>query len=655
MNFEKLCTYDEMDKMSMKDRNSYLDELYNGNKTHKIFARIEKITNKQLEISGIYYLMDDNKAYDFRLYKDNDKTNLYAKCSKKDKARFAEIIKELKCGEYIVCHIEANSDYDEINKFHYITFEPSTISKDVSFLDEMLEKNGLSLDLSNVYISPDNNSLLVGEIEKKCQATLSAFDYEKKLIVTEIEKLKKDEKTLDEGIKNKAKEQEEKLQLDYDKQIKEYKRKIFLKKLEIHKELVKKKKELSFLSKYIDILNCSNKAKENKNDLCTYKDFSTFDDMIKCAQKILKIKYGLGYRIEILESMYVGIQTDQLLLLVGRPGTGKSSLIENFPKVFNFENTAIIPVQPNWTDKSDLLGYYNPIEKNYISTPFLDNLLNFVENAKDDMDKLYFICLDEMNLSHVEYYFAEFLSKLQSDRTIQLYSKELFDDIISELKINGIKDNDSYFNGVDEYTNTEEFKKLSFEEKKYFFELRKMAKMIVKYPYEIEIPRNIKFIGTLNQDETTMNISPKVLDRSYVIRLENQNADKIVFDDTDIDYCIKYKSLAEYDNIFDTNDVDYSSNEIVEKIQSITHYSQRCINILLSNLEVNNWCRIIGRDRYIDLLISCTVLPKIRIQDKEYAQKIKLIKSLVKKYPLSNYILNLIDNESDKEIDYWSY
>lgn len=665
MSFEKLCTYDEIRAMNNNDRNLYLDNLYNGNTTHKIYARVDRINNKQIDISGIYYLMDDNKAYYYRSYKDDaNKTTLSVKCNKKNKAKFAEIVKGLKLGDHIVCHIEANPDYSD--KDNLITFDPATICKEVSDLGKMLEKNGLSLDLSDAYVTLDNKTLLMGEVEKKCKKILSSFLSEKDKVEKEIIKAKKEIETIDDELKSKIIEQERKLRENYKTELKKIESQLNddkIKRNNEHKkemnmlknELEKKKKEISFLSKYIDIYNCDIALENAKNDLSTYKEFNTFDEMLNCTQKILKTKYGLGYKKEVIASMYIGLQTDQLLLLVGRPGTGKTSFIEAFPKVFNFDNTAVIPVQPNWTDKSDLLGYYNPIEKNYISTPFLDSLLNFVENAKRNKDKIYFICLDEMNLSHVEYYFAEFLSKLQCDRKIQLYSKDIFCDVISEIKDNALRDSSKFYEKVNEYTYSEEFNNLTFEEKKYYFEIRKMAKMISKYPYEIEIPRNIKFIGTLNQDETTMDISPKVLDRSFVIRLENQNADKIVFDDTKIDYCIKYKPLTEYDNIYNLENANYKNNAIIEEIQSVTHYSQRCINIFLVNPAINDWCNCMGMDQYIDLIISCTVLPKIRIRDKEYKQKIKQIGGLVENHPISNYLFKVIDNNNDRELDYWSY
>ncbi|MDU2198862.1 MAG: AAA family ATPase, partial [Peptostreptococcaceae bacterium] len=114
---------------------------------------------------------------------------------------------------------------------------------------------------------------------------------------------------------------------------------------------------------------------------------------------------SLYYNEITIQKLYTALSTSQLVILSGSPGTGKTSLIEGFSDAIG-ANKKIISVQPNWTETQDLIGFYNPIDKKYISTPFLD----FLVDAKNDEDRLYIVCLDEMNLAHVEYYFAEFLS-----------------------------------------------------------------------------------------------------------------------------------------------------------------------------------------------------------------------------------------------------
>ena len=122
----------------------------------------------------------------------------------------------------------------------------------------------------------------------------------------------------------------------------------------------------------------------------------------------------------------------------------------------------IVPVGANWTDNTNIVGYYNVITEDYQSTPAYE----LIKKAQDDLENPYFLILDEMNLSHVERYFADFLSAIESDEEIPLYG------------------------------NNE----------------------------TLELPKNLFIIGTVNVDETTYMFSPKVLDRANTIEFNTLSA-----------------------------------------------------------------------------------------------------------------------------------
>ena len=126
------------------------------------------------------------------------------------------------------------------------------------------------------------------------------------------------------------------------------------------------------------------------------------------------------------------------------------------------ENYEIIPVGANWTENRNIVGYYNVITDEYQSTPAYD----LIKYANTDLDNPYFLILDEMNLSHVERYFADFLSAIESGESIPLYGSE----------------------------------------------------------EDLEIPSNLFIIGTVNVDETTYMFSPKVLDRANTIEFDTYSA-----------------------------------------------------------------------------------------------------------------------------------
>ena len=131
-------------------------------------------------------------------------------------------------------------------------------------------------------------------------------------------------------------------------------------------------------------------------------------------------------------------------------------------KLKNNSNYKIIPVGANWTENRNIVGYYNVITDEYQSTPAYD----LIKYANTDLDNPYFLILDEMNLSHVERYFADFLSAIESGESIPLYGSE----------------------------------------------------------EDLEIPSNLFIIGTVNVDETTYMFSPKVLDRANTIEFDTYSA-----------------------------------------------------------------------------------------------------------------------------------
>ncbi|MEM2691307.1 MAG: hypothetical protein QXS01_04310 [Candidatus Bathyarchaeia archaeon] len=144
-----------------------------------------------------------------------------------------------------------------------------------------------------------------------------------------------------------------------------------------------------------------------------------------------------------------------------------------------------LSVRPYWRDSKALLGYYNPLTERYESTP----LLKFLLRARDDYEKNgdnakpYFVILDEMNLSHVEYYFADFLSVLESGRDERGWTKE-------PLRLHSFKRS---IRDQDEQ----------------------------EIPPEFHLPPNLYIIGTVNIDETTYMFSPKVLDRAFTIEFRD--------------------------------------------------------------------------------------------------------------------------------------
>lgn len=178
---------------------------------------------------------------------------------------------------------------------------------------------------------------------------------------------------------------------------------------------------------------------------------------------------GLLMSAQILERYIFSLLTKPLLVLTGLSGSGKTKLAQAFVKWIS-ESTSqyrIIPIGADWTNREPLLGYPNALEKNQYIKPDSGALSLILEAAKDEnQHKPYFLILDEMNLSHVERYFADFLSAMESGEPIPLH------------------------NGNENWGDV---------------------------PPTIALPKNLFIIGTVNIDETTYMFSPKVLDRANVV------------------------------------------------------------------------------------------------------------------------------------------
>jgi len=190
------------------------------------------------------------------------------------------------------------------------------------------------------------------------------------------------------------------------------------------------------------------------------------------------VDYGIRFPKRILRAYHTALKTAEwspLTVLAGVSGTGKSEL----PRLYShfggikFLNLA---VQPNWDSQESMLGFFNSIDNKFDAQPVLRLLAQSQKLKSDDypaglQDAMCMILLDEMNLAHVELYFAEFLSKLELRRGMKGMDVPKI-----EVKLGaGIK------------------------------------------PYELPLGRNILWTGTMNQDETTKTLSDKVLDRGIVI------------------------------------------------------------------------------------------------------------------------------------------
>ena len=181
----------------------------------------------------------------------------------------------------------------------------------------------------------------------------------------------------------------------------------------------------------------------------------------------------LYYDINDIRRFIAGMAVSRILILQGMSGTGKTSLAHAFGEFVDNRST-VIPVQPMWKERTDLIGYYNEFTGRFNETLLLEKM--YEAGAREDM---YVTVLDEMNIARVEYYFAEFLSLLELPDPEERYLT-----VVSDVR---------------------------------------PGDPVRLVDGRIKLPVNMWFIGTANNDDSTFAISDKVYDRAMVVDLDRKS------------------------------------------------------------------------------------------------------------------------------------
>jgi len=237
--------------------------------------------------------------------------------------------------------------------------------------------------------------------------------------------------------------------------------------------------------------------------------------------------------------------TARIIILQGISGTGKTSLPYAFGR-FVSKDTTLVSVQPSWRERTELYGYYNEFTKKYSETDFLRAI--YEANYYRDP---HILILDEMNIARVEYYFAEMLSILEMPR-------------VEEWKVDIVTatwDNDPCLihNGT------------------------------------VQIPDNVWFVGTINNDDSTFAVADKVYDRAIPIDLDSR-ADAFECDPG----APVYISTDKLQELFNEAKSKYVlSSEMEDKLEVLNQY-------LIKNFRLAFGNRVIKQIHdYVPCFIAC--------------------------------------------------
>src|SRR5574344_590837 len=306
------------------------------------------------------------------------------------------------------------------------------------------------------------------------------------------------------------------------------------------------------------------KAEEKKIKLSRFPELLHFDSLHPSFEPVVDEKdmnlkilcdsfreysanvLNLYYSIEDIRRFIASLGVSRTMILQGMSRTGKTSLAVAFGKFINVSST-VVPVQPMWKERSDLLGYYNEFTGKFNETPILEKLYeaNF-------SNQLFIIVLDELNIARLEYYFSEFLSLLElpvtSERNLTVASSGAEGDPI------------------------------------------KMTRGT------IPLPDNVWFLGTANNDDSTFAISDKVYDRAMILNLDNR-AEPFK---TETESKSIHLSTDKFFSLLEESSKEYSlTSRGLRKIKELDEYLVSVFHITFGNrimMQIN---------KYVPIYLAC--------------------------------------------------
>lgn len=256
-------------------------------------------------------------------------------------------------------------------------------------------------------------------------------------------------------------------------------------------------------------------------------------------------RLGLYYKIEMMRIFVAALASTKLVILQGISGTGKTSLAYAWGK-FMKHDSCIASVQPSWRDRTDMFGYFNEFTKKFNETEMLKEMYH-----AGYCDEIFTVILDEMNLSRVEYYFAEMLSILEMPNR---------DEWVIELVPNSWKTDPKHIKGG-----------------------------------KIQVPANMWYIGTINNDDSTFAVTDKVYDRAMPIDINDKGTPFEPIDTPAQDINFSY-----LDGLFKSAIQDNPiSQETLDKIELMDNYVIQHFRIAFGNRIVSHM------KKFVPVYVAC--------------------------------------------------
>lgn len=307
-------------------------------------------------------------------------------------------------------------------------------------------------------------------------------------------------------------------------------------------------------------------------------DDITLEDLATKFRNYLAKEEHLYFDIETIRIFLASLGTSHFMILEGLSGTGKSSLPRFFAKFINAKVT-FIPVQATWRDKSSLLGYFNDFSRIYNETDFLLSLYEAGYNP----DQINIFVLDEMNISRVEYYFADFLSVLE-------YPSDEWKIRIMQLPYGFVSP----------------------------------TKLI---DGNLQVTPNSFFVGTANKDDSTFSIADKVYDRSITVDFQTKNEPFSVKEEVEPIH-LSYSKLSSLFKDASAIEENHLTKEDLKKFNTITDYIYEEFDVAFGNRILNQIETIVPlyialggkKEEILDFMLTRKVLCKLEGRFEDFVK-----------------------------------
>lgn len=304
-------------------------------------------------------------------------------------------------------------------------------------------------------------------------------------------------------------------------------------------EITDKNTEIRFPKLY----EVDEKFKDYK--VANYNNSFDLPQLVELFRNFAASQLKLYYTPKMIRLFVSALASTKLVILQGISGTGKTSLAYAWGK-FLKHDSCIASVQPSWRDRTELFGYFNEFTKRFNETEVLKEM--YVAGYTDD---IYTVILDEMNISRVEYYFAEMLSILEMPNK----SEWIVEIVPSAWKSDPIHLKDG----------------------------------------KLLIPPNMWYIGTINNDDSTFMVTDKVYDRAMPIDINDKGEafEPVNTPAQDINY-------SYLDNLFQSAIKDNQiSQETLDKIEKMDNYVIKHFRIAFGN-------RIVAHmKKFVPVFVAC--------------------------------------------------